>query len=422
MVFTEPPFMKLIHAADLHLDSPMVGLARYDGAPVEELRNATRRALANLVDTAIEEQVIAVLLAGDLFDGEWTHFGTGVHFVKEMGRLREAGIAVVSISGNHDAQSKITKQLRLPDNVHVLDVDKPETFLMENVGIAVHGQGYAEPVVTDDLSRAYAGPVADLFNVGLLHTAVGGRAGHANYAPCKLSFLRELGYGYFGLGHSHGYEVLSVDPPVVFSGNLQGRNIHERGPKGAVLIEVDDDELVSFDRLTLDVVRWEVVELDVADCSTVDEVAGVARGAMKRAAQEAGDRLLAARVVVSGETEVHRDLLADPDRLRHEMHGAAVDIAGDQIWVEDIRVETSSAGASPAIGSDAVGELLAELEDITGDDKVLAELGAEMGPLEEVLPSLLAAELAPSDQRFISGVLRDLSASLPADLLRGEPR
>ena len=412
--------MRLIHAADLHLDSPMVGLARYDGAPVEELKNATRRALANLVDAAIEKQVEAVLLAGDLFDGEWTHFGSGVHFVKEMGRLREAGIAVVSISGNHDAESKITRQLRLPDNVHVLDVRKPETFVLEDLGIAVHGQGYAEPSVTRDLSRAYPGPVDDLFNVGLLHTAVGGRAGHANYAPCKLSFLRELGYRYFGLGHSHRYEILSEDPPVVFSGNLQGRSMNERGPKGAVLIEVEGDERVAFDRLILDVVRWEVVELDATDCSTIDDVAGLARTGMKQATEEAGDRLLAARVVVSGESEAHQGLLADPDRLRHEMHGAAVDIANDQIWVEGIRVETSPAGASPAIGSDAVGELLAELQEISADDKVLAALGAEMVPLEGVLPSSLAAELAPTDRRFVSGVLRDLSASLPAELLRSE--
>jgi exonuclease SbcD len=414
--------MKLIHAADLHLDSPMVGLARYDGAPVDELKNATRRALANLVDTAIEEQVDAVLLAGDLFDGEWTHFGTGVHFVKEMGRLREAEIDVVSISGNHDAESKITKQLRLPDNVHVMSVREPETFVLEDVGVAVHGQGYAEPAVTDDLSRGYPGPVDDFFNVGLLHTAVGGRAGHANYAPCKLSFLRELGYGYFGLGHSHGYEVLSEDPPVIFSGNLQGRNINERGPRGAVLIEVDGDEVISVDRLILDVVRWDVVELEAAECSTLDDIAGLARVGMKRAAEEAGDRLLAARVVVSGESDAHQDLLAHPDRLRHEMYGAAVDISGDQIWVEDIRVETSHAGASPAIGSDAVGELLAELKEISDDDKILAELGAELGPLEEVLPSSMAVGLAPTDQRFVSGVLRDLTASLPAELLRGEPK
>src|SRR6266511_1037006 len=104
--------MRLLQSADLHVDSPMRGLVAYDQAPVAELRLATREALANLVDTAIEKAVDAVLLAGDIFDGDWPHYGTGVHFVSEMGRLREAGIPVVMVAGNHDAESKLTKSLR----------------------------------------------------------------------------------------------------------------------------------------------------------------------------------------------------------------------------------------------------------------------------------------------------------------------
>ena len=411
--------MKLIHAADLHLDSPMVGLARYDGAPEAELRGATRKALTNLVDAAIADDVAALLLAGDLFDGDWAHFGTGVHFVGEMARLRDAGIAVVSISGNHDAESKITKELRFPDNVHVLDVKKPETFVLEDVGIAVHGQGYATAAVTEDLSLAYPEPLGDHFNVGLLHTAVGGRRGHANYAPCKLSTLQEKGYGYFGLGHSHSYEVLSTDPPVLFSGNLQGRNIRERGPKGAVLVEVGADG-ATYDRLILDAVRWDVVEIDVSSSATLDDVAGLARVALGQAVEQAGHRLLAARVALAGAGEIHHRLLADPERLRHEIYGAAADVAGDGIWVEDVRVETSLAGPPAAIDSGAVGELRAELEDISADDDALVKIGAELGAIEDILPPTLAAEISPTDPRFVSEVLRDLSVSLPEKLLGGD--
>src|ERR1039458_5123458 len=135
--------MKLFHAADIHLDSPMRGLAAYDGAPVDDLRLATRGALRNLVDAAIDEQVDVVLIAGDLFDGDWSHYSTGVHFVREMGRLREAGIEVVMAAGNHDAESKLTKSLPWPDNVHVLSTHKPETVPFKKLGLAVHGQGYA---------------------------------------------------------------------------------------------------------------------------------------------------------------------------------------------------------------------------------------------------------------------------------------
>src|SRR3712207_2828658 len=163
--------MRLLHAADLHLDSPMTGLAAYDGAPVDDLRGATRRALGNLVDLAIEEAVDVVLLAGDLFDGDWPHYGTGVHAVREMARLREAGIPVVTIAGNHDAESRITRTLRWPDNVHVLGTRRPQTRQFDDLGLAVHGQGYPTPAVLEDLSAGYPAPLPGVRNVGLLHTS-----------------------------------------------------------------------------------------------------------------------------------------------------------------------------------------------------------------------------------------------------------
>ena len=103
-----------LHAADIHLDSPLLRLPEYEGAQVEKIRRATRDALENLVNLAIEKSVDFVVLAGDLYDGDWTDFGTGLFFVNQMGRLREAGIPVFGVYGNHDAASKITRSLPLP--------------------------------------------------------------------------------------------------------------------------------------------------------------------------------------------------------------------------------------------------------------------------------------------------------------------
>ena len=108
--------MRFLHAADIHLDSPLLNLERYEGAPIHEIRNATRRALENLVDLAIQQQVALVLIAGDLYDGDWPDHNTGLFFVGQMRRLREAGIALYMIAGNHDAANKMTRSLRLPDN------------------------------------------------------------------------------------------------------------------------------------------------------------------------------------------------------------------------------------------------------------------------------------------------------------------
>ena len=106
--------MKFLHAADLHIDSPLRGLSAYEGAPVAEMRGATRRAVENLVEAAISNKVDVVVVAGDVFDGDWKDYGTGLFWVAQLSRLDEAGIPVVFVAGNHDAASEVGRRLRLP--------------------------------------------------------------------------------------------------------------------------------------------------------------------------------------------------------------------------------------------------------------------------------------------------------------------
>src|SRR5690349_8098378 len=147
--------LRFLHAADVHLDSPLRGLARYAGAPAEEIRAATRRAFENLVSLAIEEEVAFVLLAGDLYDGDWKDYNTGLFFTAQMARLGEAGIRVFAVAGNHDAASQITKVLRPPPNVKIFSTRRPETAVLDDLGVAIHGQGFAHAAVADDLSASY---------------------------------------------------------------------------------------------------------------------------------------------------------------------------------------------------------------------------------------------------------------------------
>jgi exonuclease SbcD len=150
--------MKFVHAADLHLDSPLAGLSKYEGAPVEQIRGATRRALENLVKLCLTEQVKLLLIAGDLYDGDWRDYSTGLFFAKQMATLRAANVRVVWIRGNHDAASKLTAHLNLPDNVRELSHKKPDSFVLEDLGVAVHGQGFDTREVTTDLSLRYPEP------------------------------------------------------------------------------------------------------------------------------------------------------------------------------------------------------------------------------------------------------------------------
>jgi exonuclease SbcD len=414
--------MKLVHAADIHLDSPMHGLAAYDTAPVAELRLATRAALRNLVDLCLAERADALLIAGDLYDGDWHDYATGAQFVREAQRLGEAGIPIVLVTGNHDAQSRITKALRLPESVHVLPVDAPGTVVLESLGLAVHGQGYATAAVTEDLSAAYPAPRSGLVNVGLLHTSADGRFDHAPYAPCRVDRLAAHGYDFWGLGHVHERVLLAADPPVLFPGCLQGRSVRETGPKGATVVTFGADGRAVLEERVLDVVRWAVCEVDAASLADADEVLGAVTDAVATAAAEADGRLLAARVRVVGASPAHGALVRDAARVAWDVRGAAAEAAGEGVWVEKVQVRTtapsSPAGVAAAPEADDVfAELTRTVAAAGATGAALAELGGELAGLAGKLPAAIGWD--PTDLAVVGELLDDVARELPALLLDG---
>jgi len=378
--------LKLLHAADLHLDSPLRGLSGYEGAPEAEIRGATRGALENLVQLALDESVGAVLLAGDIYDGDWNDYNTGLFFRRQMSRLGESGIKVYLVSGNHDAASNISRQLSLPPNVHVFSQHEPETAVAADLGIAVHGQGYAKRDVTDNLAANYPPPLAGLFNIGLLHTALTGREGHVTYAPCTKNQLADRGYDYWALGHVHTREEVSDEPWIVFPGNLQGRFAKETGPKGATLVTVDDGlRVVSVEPRTLDVVRWEHLEVDAADATGVPELCDLVRAAMAGARDAAGDRLLAVRVSAVGTSAAHAALWRGRADFAAEVRALANEF--DRVWVEKVRPATKPPREPADLAGllDTVADLRRGAAGLRADPEALAALIAA-APLSDKLP------------------------------------
>ncbi|GAA5483862.1 metallophosphoesterase family protein [Haloferula sargassicola] len=330
-----------IHAADIHLDSPLIGLSQHEDAPVGKIRGATRTALSGLVDLAIEREVDFVLIAGDLYDGDWKDYGTGLFFVSEMRRLEEKEVPVYLIFGNHDAESKITKSLALPENVHVFSTRKAESFAHPGLPVILHGQGFATQAVIENLAERYPARVADHFNIGLLHTNLGDAAGHGNYAPSTVSQLVAHGYEYWALGHIHQRRVHHEKPHIVFSGNTQGRHINEPGAKGCYVVTVDDELEVSDTEFhALDSVRWETVSIDCTGIEDEMDLVQKIRDALAGALQRADDRLLAARVVLSGPSCLHERLHAHHSRILAECVSQAAAVDAEQIWIEGLRLKT----------------------------------------------------------------------------------
>lgn len=380
--------IKFLHAADVHLDSPLRGLEAYEGAPAQRIRDATRRAFENLVDLAIREKVAFLLLAGDLYDGDWQDYNTGLYLVRQMGRLREAGIPVFAIAGNHDAQSKMTRRLPLPENVRMLATDEPQSHILEHLGIAIHGQGFATQAVTDDLSKRYPRAVKDFYNIGLLHTCATGADGHDNYAPCTTQGLISKEYDYWALGHIHLRQTLAETPFIAFPGNLQGRHARETGPKGALLVTLGKDRKASVEFHRLDVVRWESIEIASPESTHEDQIADLAASMIDPILADEDDaRLVAARVVVKGPSKAHERLLAGPERLAAAVRARANDLGVDRLWIEQVKIKTLPMRTTPTIGDGPIEELFSLLDEYRSDAARLETAGQALADLKQKLPA-----------------------------------
>jgi exonuclease SbcD len=386
----------VLHAADLHVDSPQRGLERLDGAPLARLRGATRKALSNLVELALEERASLLLLAGDLFDGAWRDVGSGLFLVRELSRLRDVGTRVVMVRGNHDAASVVSRHLPLPDHVRELSWEAPESVLFEELGVVVHGQGFATRAVTEDLARRYPPRVPGLVNVGLLHTALEGRPGHDPYAPTSLERLVAKDYDYWALGHVHEREVVSREPWVVFPGNLQGRGAREAGAKGATRVEIEGGRVARVEHVALDDVRWAVVTVDASTAGSVPALLDRVHEALGREAEAAGSRALVARVVLRGPTELCEVLMRDGERLDAEVRALAAGVRGSPT-IERVDDKTRPALAPLAglglDGASALGLLRSRFRALSGSAEALSGLARELDAALERLPADLRAEL-----------------------------
>ena len=416
--------MKFIHAADLHIDSPLLGLCCYEGAPAERLREATRRALENLVDLAIEEEVALVILAGDLFDGKWRNMQTGLFTARQFRRLGDADIGVYLVRGNHDAESHVRSAITWPDNVHEFPVRKAETFRLDDLGIALHGRGFAQPEVSDDPVPEYPAAIDGLFNIGVLHTNVGGSEEHSRYAPTTREALEAKGYDYWALGHIHKRCLIADRPHIVYPGNTQGRHVREAGAKGCLLVSVEDGQLAAVDFRPTDVVRWYWSEVALAAQDGLPELYAAVREQLARCREESDGRFAAVRLTIAGRCAAHNALLDSATRAEAiaEIRNQA-NALDEEVWIEEIRFDTSPAADLEKLraGGDLLGQLLRQIDGVADNPDELAALGKDhLAAIEQSRPGLLEqAGIRLQDPENLRRWLRQAEGLLVGHLLSG---
>ena len=357
-----------------------------------------------MFDLAIEQKVAFVLIAGDLYDGDWRDYNTGLYFVDQVRRLRETDIPLYLISGNHDAANRMTRTLRMPENVTYFSSDEPGTALISELGVAIHGQSFATAAVYDDLSEGYPIAKSGYFNVGVLHTCASGREGHDRYAPCSIEGLKAKGYDYWALGHIHNREILSEQPIIAFSGNIQGRHIKETGAKGCLLVTVNGDQSMQADFRALDVLRWDVATIDVSESQSVDEVLDLVATEIESCHGNAAGRLLALRIELTGETTVHRDLHARKHHWTNEIRSLAIDVGKGDVWIEKVKLRTSTLtlkSTTNNIPDDAIGELTTLFEQARTNTSRLTELKFDFADVVKKLPADLKVLARPDDTEWL---------------------
>ncbi|HXT05721.1 MAG TPA: DNA repair exonuclease [Roseiarcus sp.] len=400
---------QFIHAADLHIDSPLAALGAKDAGVAGRFAAAGRAAVERLIAEAIDSGAKFLIVAGDVFDGDWRDVSTGLFFARELGKLDRAGIATFLIKGNHDAENRMSRTLAYPPSVHAFDTRKGQTQVVEEFGVALHGRSFPDRAAPPDFLAGYAPRREGFLNIGVLHTSLDGAAEHAPYAPCTVADLARFGYDYWALGHIHAARVVSRDPWIVFPGNLQGRNPRETGAKGAVRVSVEDGRIADVEPIVLDAARWAHERVDVTGIA--DEEAALARigAAIEAAVAAAEGRPLALRLTLTGATPAHARLVARLAEVGQAWRAEAQELAyraAEDCWIEKIRLETTAPPtAAPDLDAlDVAGLLAASAQ----EPEFLAEIeGLKASLAGKAPPGLLDELLRPSSAEWAARA-RDL--------------
>lgn len=303
---------KFLHAADLHLGAPLESLGEsIDQVTYDRVKTLVNKAFDRLIDVAIDEQVDFVVLAGDVYDNAERDPGAQRRFLLGLRRLTEAGIKVFMVHGNHDPLTKDVKQGLLPEGVVVFPAGKlgSEVVTMRNgVDVTVAGVSYARKEETNNLVPLFAG-LSGRTIIGVLHTNVGGNDSvHKNYAPSTQSELQSSPVHYWALGHIHKRSVNPIGSGWwAYPGNLQGRSVKasECGPKGVLIVEIDDDGRVLEPRFVdCSTVRFERVSVSVSAVDAITELNDVVNEALAQVRSGADGLPVMVRLELTGSTEL----------------------------------------------------------------------------------------------------------------------
>ncbi len=225
--------IKIIHCADLHLDSPMETHMTEEQASIRNTEII--RSFLRLTEYAEKNDVRAVIIAGDLFDGERVKVRTVDEILDAIRRTPK--VDYLYLAGNHDGAAYVFADHDIPDNLKSF---RREWTTYEYDDAAVSGVEICEANAYSLYSQV---PHKEgVINIVTLHGQTGTVSG---VDQINLSELRNKGIDYLALGHIHTYAKQSLDDQGIccYAGCLEGRGFDECGPKGFVLLTIDSGRI-----------------------------------------------------------------------------------------------------------------------------------------------------------------------------------
>lgn len=259
--------MKFLHIADVHLDSPFLGLSFLPSELFCQIKNAIQSSFEKAVNFAIDNDVDLVLLAGDTFDSIHPTPQSKIFFANQIKRLVDRQIQVVMVLGNHDYsqiddlllnESPYFKIIGSNEQIEQVDFMTKSQYKYRVVGFS-----YQHNHITEDIIAKYPPKNTSIYTIGLAHAGMKqSSVDQNNYAPFTLNEVKNLNYDYFALGHIHLRQVLSQEPWIVYSGNLQGRHVNEKDAKGFYFGQVDEQsQNTQLQFIDVSPIVWQTVDL-----------------------------------------------------------------------------------------------------------------------------------------------------------------
>ena len=378
-----------IHTADLHLDSPFIGIYEINQELRESLVNATFEAYDTIIDLCIEKEVDFLLIAGDVYDSANKSLYAQLKFIKGLDRLSNAGIQTIIAHGNHDPLNGWSATLNWPEDVHIMSGDTIDSIQLEKDEthvVTIFGTSYPAQHIWTNLAQKFPKRENnEVFTIGLLHCMVGSSTEHDPYAACTMQDLKDLDYDYWALGHIHVPSAINeIDPVVVYSGNPQGRHIKEAGPRGCYLVTVDTKNEISKEFIETDTIRWYVEDISIEGIESEEDLILQIRECIDTILDGADGRSVICRFILTGRGPLHRTLTKEgiiDDILQYLREDE--NLGSQFVWVERLVNNTSMPIERSVLleRKDFVGDIVRIVDEICQDEESLESLKTSLEPL-----------------------------------------